>query len=141
MNQPAITHTDVFMAGEAASALAERAAGRAAVRVTYLAEGIKTVAGDDIAGRIHIGHGGAEIIFQLESNGLGAVVALAAEEDGRAAGGVNKEAVDFIAGLVEVLVSLEERDVAGIDINNRAVDVALADAVVVGVVDEVRCGV
>ena len=88
MNQPAIAHADVFMAGEAASALAQRAARRAAVRVTYLAEGIKTVAGDDIAGRIHIGHGGAEIIFQLESNGLGAVVALAAEEDGRAAGGV-----------------------------------------------------
>ena len=141
MDEPAITHTDVFMAGEAASALAERAAGRAAVRVTYLAEGIETVAGDDIAGRIHIGHRGAEIIFQLESNGLGAVVALATEEYRCAAGGVNKEAVDFIAGLIEVLMPLEERDVAGIDINNRAVDVALADAVVVGIVDEVRCGV
>ena len=48
MNQAAIAHRNVFMAGEAASALAERAAGRAAVRVTYLAEGIETVAGDDI---------------------------------------------------------------------------------------------
>ena len=141
VNQPAITHTDMFMAGEAASALAERAAGGAAVRVTYLAEGIETVAGDDIAGRIHIGHRGAEIIFQLESNGLRAVVALAAVEDGRAAGGVYKIAVDFIAGLIEVLMPLEERDVAGIDEDDRAVDVALADAVVVGVVDEVRCGV
>ena len=59
-------------------------------------------------------------------------------------GGVNKEAVYFIAGLIEVLMTLEERVVAGIDKNNRAVDVALADAVVVGVVrhadavDEVR---
>ena len=90
MDEPAITHADVFMAGEAASALAERAAGRAAVRVAYLAEGIKTVAGDDIAGRIHIGHRGAEIVFELESNGLGAVVALATKEYRCAAGGVNK---------------------------------------------------
>ena len=28
---------------------------------------------------------------------------------------MNKEAVDFIAGLIEVLMPLEERDVAGID--------------------------
>ena len=84
MDEPAITHTDVFMAGEAASALAERAAGRAAVRVTNLAEGIETVAGDDIAGRIHIGHRGAEIIFELESNGLGAAIAPARIENRRA---------------------------------------------------------
>ena len=103
MDEPAITHADVFMAGEAASALAERTAGCAAVRVAYLAEGIESVAGDDIAGRIYIGHRGAEIIFELESNGLGTAVALATEEDGRAAGGVNKEAVDFIAGLIEVV--------------------------------------
>ena len=62
-------------------------------------------------------------------------------------GGVYKIAVDFIAGLIEVFMPLEERDVAGIDENNRAVDVALADAVVVGVVrhadavDEVRLGI
>ena len=95
MDEPAITHTDVFMAGEAPSALAERAAGRAAVRITNLAEGIETVARNDFAGRIHIGHRGAQIVFQLESNGLGAVVAPAAVEDGRAAGGCEQRSGIF----------------------------------------------
>ncbi len=146
MNQAAIAHLDMFMTGEATPAFADCAAGRAAVRIAYLAEGIEAIAGDDVAAAVDVGHGGAEVVLQLEVQRLRAAVALAPEQDGCATGRVNKETVDFIAGLIEVFVALKERYIAGVNVDDGAVDVALADAVVIGVVrpadavDKIRQG-